>query len=161
MLEDKDLVSIQEVRTKVEKAYAAWQKYRAYNQAQVDAIVERMAAAGRANAERLAAMAVDETGYGNVKDKIAKNLLNADLLPRKMRGMRTVGMLREVPEERIVEYAVPVGVVAAMVILPGSLLRVEVAFCIGVGVACAVMGLALVRRLGAHATVRGQIPLSG
>ena len=28
MLEDKDLVSIQEVRTKVEKAYAAWQKYR-------------------------------------------------------------------------------------------------------------------------------------
>ena len=114
MLEDKDLVSIQEVRTKVEKAYAAWQKYRTYSQAQVDAIVERMAAAGRANAERLAAMAVEETGYGNVKDKIAKNLLNADLLPRKMRGMRTIGMLREIPEERIVEYAVPVGVVAAI-----------------------------------------------
>jgi acetaldehyde dehydrogenase (acetylating) len=114
MLEDKDLVSIQEVRTKVEKAYAAWQKYRAYSQAQVDAIVERMAAAGRANAEPLAAMAVEETGYGNVKDKIAKNLLNADLLPRKMRGMRTIGMLREIPEERIVEYAVPVGVVAAI-----------------------------------------------
>src|ERR1022692_2627776 len=31
MLEDKDLLSIQEVRTKVEKAYAAWQKYRAYS----------------------------------------------------------------------------------------------------------------------------------
>ena len=45
MLEDKDLVSIQEVRTKVEKAYAAWQKYRTYSQEQVDAIVERMAAA--------------------------------------------------------------------------------------------------------------------
>ena len=73
-----------------------------------------MAAAGRANAEPLAAMAVEETGYGNVKDKIAKNLLNADLLPRKMRGMRTIGMLREIPEERIVEYAVPVGVVAAI-----------------------------------------------
>jgi len=114
MLEDKDLVSIQEVRTKVEKAYAAWQKYRAFNQAQVDAIVERMAAAGRANAERLAALAVEETGYGNVKDKIAKNLLNADLLPRKMRGMRTIGLLREIPEDRIVEYAVPVGVVAAI-----------------------------------------------
>ena len=41
MLEDKDLVSIQEVRAKVEKAYAAWQKYRHYNQ-QIDAIVERM-----------------------------------------------------------------------------------------------------------------------
>ena len=49
MLEDKDLLSIQEVRTKVEKAYAAWQKYRTYSQEQVDAIVERMAAAARAN----------------------------------------------------------------------------------------------------------------
>jgi len=114
MLEDKDLVSIQEVRTKVEKAYAAWQKYRTFGQEQVDAIVERMAAAGRANAQSLAAMAVEETGYGNVKDKIAKNLLNADLLPRKMRGMRTIGLIREVPEERVVEYAVPVGVVAAI-----------------------------------------------
>lgn len=114
MLEDKDLVSIQEVRTKVEKAYAAWLKYRTYSQEQVDAIVERMAAAGRANAQRLAELAVEETGYGNVKDKIAKNLLNADFLARKMRGMKTIGQLREIPEERMVEYAVPVGVVAAI-----------------------------------------------
>ena len=57
---------------------------------------------------------MEETGYGNVKDKIAKNLLNADLLPRRMRGMRTIGMLRELPEEGMVEYGVPVGVVAAI-----------------------------------------------
>ena len=47
MLHDKDLVSIQEARTKVEKAYAAAQKFRSFTQEQVDAIVERMAAAGR------------------------------------------------------------------------------------------------------------------
>ena len=47
MLADTDLLSIQEVRTKVGKAFAAWQKYRAYSQEQVDAIVERMAAAAR------------------------------------------------------------------------------------------------------------------
>ncbi len=114
MLEDKDLVSIQEVRTKVEKAYTAWLKYRTYSQEQVDAIVEKAAAAGRANAQKLAEIAVEETGYGNVKDKIVKNLLNADFLARKMRGMKTIGLLREVPEERMVEYAVPVGVVAAI-----------------------------------------------
>jgi acetaldehyde dehydrogenase (acetylating) len=114
MLEDKDLVSIQEVRSKVEKAYAAWLKYRTYNQEQVDAIVERMAAAGRANARRLAELAVEETGYGNAKDKVAKNLLNADLLPRRMRGMKTIGLLRELPEEGLVEYGVPMGVVAAI-----------------------------------------------
>src|SRR5258706_5922255 len=114
MLEDKDLLSVQEVRTKVEKAHAAWQKYRAYSQEQVDAIVERMAAAARANAKRLADLAVEETGYGNAPDKYIKNLLCCDWLPRRMRGMKTVGILREIPEEGIVEIGVPVGVVVAI-----------------------------------------------
>ena len=114
MLLDKDLISIQEVRTKVEKAYAAWQKYRTYSQEQVDAIIERMAAAARASARSLAEMAVEETGYGNAKDKYVKNLLCCDWLPRRMRGMKTVGVVRELPEEKIVEIAVPVGVVAAI-----------------------------------------------
>src|SRR5438046_2395584 len=114
MLEDKDLVSIQEVRSKVEKAYAAWLKYRTYTQEQVDAIVERMAAAARANARRLAELAVEETGYGNAKDKYIKNILNCDWLPRRMRGMKTIGVLRELPEDKIVEIGVPVGVVAAI-----------------------------------------------
>jgi acetaldehyde dehydrogenase (acetylating) len=114
MIEDKDLLSIQEVRTKVEKAYAAWQKYRSYTQEQVDAIVERMAAAARANAKRLADLAVEETGYGNAKDKYIKNLLNCDWLPRRMRGMKTVGILRELPDEKLVEIGVSLGVVAAV-----------------------------------------------
>src|SRR6266545_3117158 len=114
MLEDKDLVSIQEVRAKVEKAYAAWQKYLRFNQQQVDSIVEAMAAAARAEAQRLAELAVEETGYGNAKDKLAKNLLCADLLPRRMRGMKTIGIIRELPDEKLVEIGVPVGVVAAI-----------------------------------------------
>src|SRR5579863_5755114 len=114
MLVDKDLVSIQEVRSKVEKAYIASQKYRHYSQDQVDAIVEHMAAAARANAQRLAELAVRETGYGNAKDKLAKNLLCADLLPRRMRGMKTVGVIGELAEEKVIEIGVPVGVVAAV-----------------------------------------------
>jgi acetaldehyde dehydrogenase (acetylating) len=77
MLEDKDLLSIQEVRSKVEKAYGAWLKYRDCSPQRVDAVVEAMAAAGRAAAGRLAEMAVAETGYGNAKDKYVKNLLAA------------------------------------------------------------------------------------
>ena len=61
-----------------------------------------------------AEMAVQETGYGNAKDKLAKNLLCADLLPRRMRGMKTVGILRELPDEKVVEIGVPVGVIAAI-----------------------------------------------
>jgi acetaldehyde dehydrogenase (acetylating) len=114
MLKDADLVSVQEVRTRVEDAYAAWQKYRAYSQEQVDAIVEHVAAAARANARRLAELAVQETTYGNAKDKLSKNLLAADVLPRAMRGMKTIGVLREIPDKKIVEIGVPMGVVAAI-----------------------------------------------
>ena len=47
-------------------------------------------------------------------DKYVKNLLAADWLPRRMRGMKTVGLLREIPEEKMAEYGVPMGVVAAI-----------------------------------------------
>lgn len=113
-LTDKDLRSIQEVRSKCEAAHAAALLFRAFSQEQVDAIVERIGEAARANAERLGAMAAEETGYGNAKDKLAKNLLAAELLVKRLRGVRTVGVLREITDEKIVEIAVPVGVVAAV-----------------------------------------------
>ncbi|MFN7923181.1 MAG: aldehyde dehydrogenase family protein [Bryobacteraceae bacterium] len=114
MLHDTDLVSIQEVRSKIEKAYAAFQKFRNFSQDRLDAIVEAMGAAARANARRLAEHAVEETGYGNAKDKLAKNLLASDLLVRSIRGVKTAGVLREIPEKKILEIGVPVGVVAAI-----------------------------------------------
>ena len=114
MLQDPDLLSVQEVRSKVEKAWAASRKFRAFSQEQVDHIVEEMAAAARGAARKLAEFAVQETGYGNAADKYSKNMLAADLLPKAMRGMKTVGVLREIPEQKIVEMAEPVGVVAAI-----------------------------------------------
>jgi acetaldehyde dehydrogenase (acetylating) len=113
-LEDQDLISIQEVRAKVNLAYAAWTRYRSASQSHADVLVEAMAAAARANAQRLAERAVEETGYGNARDKYAKNMLAADVLVRRMRGMRTLGVLRDIPEEKIVEIGVPMGVVAAI-----------------------------------------------
>ncbi|HSB16032.1 MAG TPA: aldehyde dehydrogenase family protein [Bryobacteraceae bacterium] len=115
MPHEQDPAAIEEVRSKVEKAYAAWLKYRNFTQEQIDVIVERAAAAGRAHARRLAELAVEETGYGNVDDKIAKNLLCAEFLPKAMRKVKTVGLLREIPGQKVVEYGVPVGVVAAIV----------------------------------------------
>jgi acetaldehyde dehydrogenase (acetylating) len=114
MLQDQDLLSIQEVRTKVDRAYAAWQQYLTYSQEKIDAIVEHTAAAAREHSRRLAELAVEETTYGNARDKHVKNLLAADVLPRKLRGMKTVGILRELADEKILEIGVPVGVVAAI-----------------------------------------------
>ncbi len=114
MLEDKDLQSIQEVRTKIARAHEAFLKYRHFTQEQVDQIVDRMAAAARAHSEHLARLAVEETGYGNVKDKTVKNLLNCDILHRAIRPLKTVGVIREDREKGIIEIAEPVGVVAAI-----------------------------------------------
>ena len=115
MSHEPDPVSVEEARSKVEKAWTAWQRYRTFPQERIDAVVEKAAEAGRQHARRLAEMAVEETSYGNVEDKTAKNLLCADFLPRAMRGMKTVGLLREIPEQKVVEYGVPMGVVAAIV----------------------------------------------
>ncbi len=114
MLVDQDLRSIQEVRTKVQAAYEAFQAFQGFSQDQVDAIVASMAAAARANSVSLAKSAVEETGYGNVRDKIAKNLLNADLLHQKIAPLKTIGVLGEDREIGVTEIAVPVGVVAAV-----------------------------------------------
>jgi acyl-CoA reductase-like NAD-dependent aldehyde dehydrogenase len=58
---------------------------------------------------------VEETGFGNVSDKIVKNTLAAVDVPRAIRGMRTVGILRQDREKGVVEVASPVGVVAAVI----------------------------------------------
>jgi acetaldehyde dehydrogenase (acetylating) len=114
-LRDRDLISIQEARELVARAAAAQKKFSVFSQEQVDAIVEACAKAAADNAEPLARAAVEETGYGNVPDKIIKNTLAAVEVPRAIRGMRTVGILREDREKGIVEVASPVGVVAAII----------------------------------------------
>jgi acetaldehyde dehydrogenase (acetylating) len=114
-LRDRDLISIQEARELAARAAAAQKKFAAFSQEQVDAIVEACAKAAAENAEPLARTAVEETGFGNVPDKIVKNTLAAVHVPRAIRGMRTVGILREDREKGIVEVASPIGVVAAVI----------------------------------------------
>jgi acetaldehyde dehydrogenase (acetylating) len=114
-LRDRDLISIQEARELAARAAAAQKKFAEFSQEQVDAIVEACAKAAAENAEPLARAAVEETGFGNVPDKIIKNTLAAVHVTRAIRGMRTVGILREDREKGIVEVASPIGVVAAVI----------------------------------------------
>jgi acetaldehyde dehydrogenase (acetylating) len=114
-LRDRDLVSIQEARHAVERAHEAQKKFAAFSQEQVDAVVEACANAATDAGESLARLAVEETGYGNVADKITKNRLASVYVPRAIRGMKTVGVIREDREKGILEIAAPVGVVAAVI----------------------------------------------
>ncbi len=114
-LRDRDLISIQEARELAARAAAAQKKFAAFSQEQVDAVVEACARAAAENAEPLARTAVEETGFGNVPDKIVKNTLAAVNVPRAIRGLCTVGILREDRDKGIVEVASPIGVVAAVI----------------------------------------------
>jgi acetaldehyde dehydrogenase (acetylating) len=114
-IEDKDLLSIQQARSFAARAREAAKALKELTQEQVDRIVEAMAEAARGEAERLARLAHEETGFGNTRDKTLKNLfVSVDVL-NYIRPLRTVGILREDPRTRVVEIAEPMGVVAAVI----------------------------------------------
>ena len=112
---DKDLVSIQEARGLAKRAREAQKTVAGFSQEQVDRIVDAMAGAARGEAERLARMAHEETGFGNTRDKTLKNLFSAVDVYNYIRPLRTVGILREDTARRVVELAEPMGVVAAVI----------------------------------------------
>ena len=110
---DKDLAARQEARELAKKAEIAQQQLAAFSQAQLDGIVEAVAKAFAREASVLAQMAVSETGFGNVEDKTAKNIFASERVAQAVRGMKTVGILKE--EGKLWEIGVPVGVIAAIV----------------------------------------------
>ena len=112
---DKDLQARQEARDLTKKAFEAQQKLCRMNQSQLDAIVKAVADAFAAAAGELAQMAVEETGFGNVKDKTTKNLFASRQVWEAVRDMKTVGVLKEDPREKLWEVGVPMGVIAAIV----------------------------------------------
>ena len=112
---DKDLMARQEARALAKAAAEAQTKLSRFSQQQLDAIVEAVAKAFAAEAAGLASMAVKETGFGNMEDKITKNLFASKAVAEAVRDMKTVGILKECPEEKLWEVGVPVGVIAAIV----------------------------------------------
>src|ERR1044071_1875346 len=74
-----------------------------------------MADAVTPQAEVLARLAVDETGYGVVADKVQKNLFSSRQVFEFIRPMRTVGVVNRIEDKKIIEIAEPFGVVAAIV----------------------------------------------
>ncbi len=112
---DKDLESIQEARTLLQSAHGAWLKFENFAEEQVERILLEISKAAIANAEALARLAVEETGYGTVEHKTLKNLFCADNVYRAIRPMKTVGVVNEDREKKVLEVASPIGVVAAVI----------------------------------------------
>jgi acetaldehyde dehydrogenase (acetylating) len=115
MIVDKDLQSIQEVRNYLQEAKEAQKLLERMSQSQIDKIVESMMLAACEEAPRLASMAVEETGFGNVADKTAKNLFAAKNVYEAIKDMKTVGIISKDEQKKVWEVAQPVGVIAGIV----------------------------------------------
>lgn len=112
---DKDLLSIQEARSLVRAARVAQAEFCQMGQERIDAVVKTIAEAAAAQAEALAALAHEETGYGKTQDKKVKNLLASEKVYACIKDMKTIGVIHEDPVNKITEIAVPVGVIAGVV----------------------------------------------
>ncbi|MGI9355819.1 MAG: aldehyde dehydrogenase family protein [Rhizobiaceae bacterium] len=112
---DDDLRSIAAARRCAESAFDAYQKFLGTNPAHIDAMVDAMARAIEPEAKQLGALAVEETGYGNVEDKRVKNLFNALSVADYLRDVTTLGVLWRDDATKIAAIGEPMGVVAALI----------------------------------------------
>lgn len=110
-----DLQSIQEARELIAKAKKAQEIYKNFSQEEINKIVESMAIAASNEAERLAKLAHAETGFGNWQDKIIKNKFASEVVYNHIKDSKTVGILQDDKEKRVMDVAVPVGVVAGLI----------------------------------------------
>jgi len=112
---DKDLAARQEARLLCRQADAAQKQLRQMSQQKLDAITQAIAKTFEEASAELAELAVRETGFGNVKDKIVKNRFASRTVLEAIRDIKTVGILREHPQEKLWEIGVPMGLIAAIV----------------------------------------------
>lgn len=114
-LQDKDLQSIQEVRMLLQKAQEASKILATFQQEKIDSIVEAIAKACFSKAEHLAKKANEETGFGIWQDKVIKNIFASQGIYEAIKDQKTIGILKDNKEEKIIDIGVPVGVVAGII----------------------------------------------
>ncbi|MEM7043109.1 MAG: aldehyde dehydrogenase family protein [Pseudomonadota bacterium] len=100
----------------VGRARAAMEAFDNTNQEAIDEAVTALAWSiyKPENARRLAELAVESTGLGNVEDKVTKNQRKTFGTLRDLMRVKTTGVIEEQPELGLVKYGKPVGVVAAI-----------------------------------------------
>ena len=85
-----DSIAASEVEKLIRKASAAQAGLSDFSQQDVDRVCERMARLGFESANKLAIMAVEETGIGIVRDKVVKNEFATRTVWNHIKNLRTV-----------------------------------------------------------------------
>jgi acetaldehyde dehydrogenase / alcohol dehydrogenase len=98
----------------VERAQTASRAMRELDQEAVDKIVWAMTVAGLEHAVDLAELAMEETQFGVLEDKVLKNYIATEFLYDYLKDKRSVGVIEEDRERSIQYVAEPIGVVLAL-----------------------------------------------
>jgi acetaldehyde dehydrogenase / alcohol dehydrogenase len=98
----------------VERATEASKELRQLDQEGVDRIVWAMTVAGLEHAVELAELAMEETHFGVLEDKVLKNYIATEFLYDYLRDKKSVGVIDEDRERALQYVAEPIGVVLAL-----------------------------------------------
>lgn len=98
----------------IAKSRIAQKEFEKYSQEQVDLVVKTIGKAVFDVAEELAKLAVEETKMGEYNSKVAKTRNKAMATWNYLKGKKSVGIIRYIEEEGLVEVAKPKGVIGAI-----------------------------------------------
>jgi len=112
---DRDLQSIQEARTLARKGKIAQEQLATYNETQIEKIIINMVKVAEAKAEELARLANKETGFGNIADKTFKNHHASSTLYKSIKDMKTVGIIKNDQQNKMMEIAEPMGLLMGII----------------------------------------------
>ena len=98
----------------VERAQKASLALRELDQEAVDRIVWAMTVAGLEHAVELAELAMEETQFGVLEDKVIKNYIATEFLYDYLKDKKSVGVIDEDPEHALEYVAEPIGVILAL-----------------------------------------------
>ena len=112
---DFDLQSIQAARELARKGKVAANQLAHFNEEQIDRILQNMVKVAEENAQVLASMAVEETGFGKVCDKVYKNHIASALLYEQIKDAKTIGVIDADEKSQVISIAEPVGLLMGIV----------------------------------------------
>lgn len=98
----------------IEKARLAQKEFETYSQEKIDQAVRAVGKAIYDEGEPLARMAVDESRMGSYEDKIMKNKGKAMAVWNHLKGKKSIGIVRRLEDQGLVEIAHPKGVIGAI-----------------------------------------------
>ncbi|HPO05083.1 MAG TPA: aldehyde dehydrogenase family protein [Bacillota bacterium] len=98
----------------IEKARAAQKEFETYTQKEVDRVVRAVGKAIYDEGDPLAKMAIEETKMGSYEDKILKNKGKAMAVWNHLKNKKSIGIIRYLDDQGIVEVAHPKGVIGAI-----------------------------------------------